>query len=102
MFILIAGEKNRPEYRKKVYDKWLRKLKPGVHQLIIHPSFMSEEFKEYVWRPYVLTGDHAYWTSSETRALADELGIVFIGLKELQRLQANNWNLPTDSVLWGN
>lgn len=102
MFLLIAGEKNKPEYRKKVYDKWLRNLKPGVHQLIIHPSFMSEEYAQFVWRPYILTGDHAYWSSPETKALADELGIIFIGFKQLQSLQAKNWKLPTDGVLWEN
>jgi hypothetical protein len=100
MFLLIAGEKYMPEYRKKVYDNWLRNLKPGVHQLIIHPSFMSEEYKQFVWRPYVLTGDRDYWTSSETKDLAGELGIIFIGFKELQRLQAKNWNLNTDGVIW--
>lgn len=93
MFLLITGEKYRSEYRKKVYDEWLRNLKPGVHQLIIHPSFMSEEYAQYVWRPYVLTGDHAYWSSPETKALAKELGIIFIGYKELQKLQAKNWKI---------
>ena len=100
MFLIIAGEKYMPEYRKKVYDNWLRNLNPGVHQLIIHPSFMSEEYKQFVWRPYVLTGDRDYWASSETKALASELGIIFIGFKELQRLQAKNWNLNTGGVIW--
>jgi predicted glycoside hydrolase/deacetylase ChbG (UPF0249 family) len=100
MFLLISGEKNNPAYRKKVYDRWLRNLKPGVHQMIVHPSFMSDEYEQYVWPPHVLTGDHAYWTSAETKALAEELGIVFIGLRELQKLQAKNWNLSTDGVVW--
>jgi len=59
---------------------------------------MSEEYKQYVWHPYVLTGDHAYWSSPETKALADELGIIFIGYRELQKLQARNWGLKTDGV----
>jgi hypothetical protein len=83
---------------KKVYDDWLRNLKPGVHHLIIHPSFMSKEYEQVVWRPYILTGDHAYWSSSETKVLAKELGIIFIGYRELQRLQAKNWGLDTDGV----
>ena len=33
---------------------------------------MSEEYEQYVWHPYVLTGDHAYWSSSETKALAGQ------------------------------
>ena len=98
MYFLILGEKYFPWHRKKVYDDWLRELKPGVHELIIHPSFMSEEYAQYVWHPYVLTGDHAYWSSPETKALADELGIFFIGYRELQKLQARNWGLKTDGV----
>jgi hypothetical protein len=101
MFLLIAGEKSHPEYRKKVYDQWLENLKPGVHQMIVHPSFMSDEYARFVWRPYVLTGDHAYWTSPETKALADERGILFIGYRKLQKLQANNWGLASDGVVWG-
>ena len=99
MYLLISGEKNNPEYRKKVYDNWLRGLKPGVHQMIVHPSFMSDEYKQHVWHPHVLTGDYAYWTSQETKSLAEKLGIIFIGYKELQKLQAKNWNLPDDSIM---
>jgi hypothetical protein len=36
-------------------------------------------------------GDYAYWTRPETVALAKELGITFIGYRELQMLQATNW-----------
>jgi len=96
MFLLISGEKNKPEYRKKVYDNWLRDLKPGVHQMIVHPSFMSDEYEQHVWHPHVLTGDYAYWTSQETKSLAEKLGIIFIGYRELQKLQAKNWTAPTD------
>ena len=98
MYLLILGDKYFPWHRKKVYDDWLRNLKPGVHELIIHPSFMSEEYEQYVWHPYVLTGDHDYWSSPETKALANELGIIFIGYRELQKLQARNWGLKTDGV----
>jgi len=98
MYLLIMGEKYFPWHRNKVYDDWLRDLKPGVHQLIIHPSFMSKKYEQVVWRPYILTGDHAYWSSPETKALADELGIIFIGYRELQQLQAKNWSLKSDGV----
>ena len=33
----------------------------------------------------------AAWTSAETEGLADELGITFIGFRELQELQARIW-----------
>ena len=70
--------------------------------MIVHPSFMSDEYRQYVWLPHVLTGDHAYWTSTETKALAEELGIIFVGLRELQKLQAKKWNLSTDGAVWEN
>ena len=91
MYLLIAGEKYFPWNRKKMYHRFLRNLKPGVHELIIHPSFMSKEYERYVWRPYVLTEDHAYWTSPDTKALINKLGIILIGYRELQKLQAKNW-----------
>jgi len=62
---------------------------------------MSEEYAQHVWHPYVLTGDYAYWTSQETKALAEELGIIFVGFKELQKLQARNWNLSAKSPILG-
>jgi len=98
MYLLISGEKKTPEYRKKVYDNWLRGLKPGVHQMIVHPSFMSEEYEQHVWHPHILTGDYAYWTGKETKSLAEKLGIKFIGYRDLQKLQAKNWNLQNDSL----
>jgi hypothetical protein len=45
-------------------------------------------------------GDYKYWSSPETKALSEELGIIFIGYRELQKLQAKNWKLSTDSVIW--
>jgi len=100
MFFILYGEGSQPEIRKKVYDNWLKKLKPGVHELIIHPSLMSEEWANILWGPnsYIRLGDYKYWTSPETMDLANELGIIFIGYRELQKLQAKNWGLETDSV----
>jgi predicted phosphohydrolase len=63
---------------------------------------MSADYKQYVWHPYVLTGDHDYWSSSETKALANELGIIFIGYRELQKLQARNWGFNTNSLNFKN
>ncbi len=100
MFMILYGEGSQREIRKKIYDNWLRKLKPGVHELLIHPSLMGEEWSNILGRPnsYIRLGDYKYWTSPETLDLADELGIVFIGYRELQKLQAKNWGLETDSV----
>jgi hypothetical protein len=61
---------------------------------------MGEEWADILGRPnsYIRLGDYKYWTSPETLNLADELGIIFIGYRELQKLQAKNWGLETDSV----
>ncbi|MBC2733768.1 MAG: ChbG/HpnK family deacetylase [Desulfobacteraceae bacterium] len=91
MYLLIVGEEYFPWHRKRLYDRFLRNLKPGVHELIIHPSFMSNEYEQYVWRPYILTADYAYWTSPDTKVLIDKLGITLIGYRALRRLQAKNW-----------
>ena len=100
MFLILYGEGSQLEIRKKVYDNWFRKLKPGVHELLIHPSLMGEEWANILGRPnsYLRLGDYKYWTSPETMDLANELGIIFIGYRELQKLQAKNWGLETDSV----
>ena len=47
---------------------------------------------------YIRYGDYEYWMSPETKPSADELGIIFIGYRELQKLQAKNWGLEPDSV----
>jgi hypothetical protein len=100
MFLILYGERRHPEIRKKVYDNWLRNLKSGTHELLIHPSLMGEEWANILGHPdsYIRFGDYEYWTSPETKALADELGIIFIGYRELQKLQAKNWGLEVDSV----
>ncbi len=92
MFLILYGEGRRPEIRKNVYDHWLRNLKPGVHELLIHPSLMGQKWADILGRPnsYIRSGDYRYWTSPATKALADELGVIFVGYRALQKLQAKN------------
>jgi hypothetical protein len=88
----LFGERQDPSIRKAVYDDWMCGLKPGVHLLLTHISRMSEEYASKIpGGQGFRAGDLAYWTSPETAALADELGITFIGYRELQRLQARVW-----------
>ena len=102
LFFKLIGEKYDRNIRKRVYDNWLKELQPGVHELVIHPSYMSSEWSEIIggFNSYLRLGDYKYWSDPETKALADSLGIIFIGYRELQRLQAKNWNLSTDGVVW--
>jgi len=102
MFFKLYGERINPQIRKMVYDNWLRELQPGVHEIVIHSSFMNSEWADIVGscNSYMRFGDYKYWSSPETKALSEELGIIFIGYRELQKLQAKNWKLSTDSVIW--
>jgi hypothetical protein len=82
-----------PSIRTKVYDDWMRKLQPGVHLLLTHIARGTPDYRQKIDGAYYREGDHAYWTQPETKALARQLGITFIGYRELQRAQAANWGL---------
>jgi predicted glycoside hydrolase/deacetylase ChbG (UPF0249 family) len=100
MFFRLYGEKYNPDIRKKVYDNWLRELQPGVHELVIHPSYMSSEWSEIIgdFNSYMRYGDYKYWSDPETKALAEKLGIIFIGYRELQLLQAKKMGIKLDGL----
>ena len=100
MFFVLYGEKSNPDIRKRVYDNWLKELQPGVHELVIHPSYMSSQWSSIVgnFNSYLRLGDYKYWSDPGTKALAEKLGIIFIGYRELQLLQAKNWGIKTGSV----
>lgn len=82
-----------PSIRTKAYDQWMRSLKAGVHLLLTHMARDTQDLKSTIPMAHFRVGDHAYWTRPKTQALADELGIIFIGYRELQDLQAKHWNL---------
>ncbi|NNK84402.1 MAG: ChbG/HpnK family deacetylase, partial [Desulfobacterales bacterium] len=92
MFFVLYGEKSNPDVRKRVYDNWLKELQPGVHEVVIHPSYMSSQWSSIVgnFNSYLRKGDYKYWSDPETKALAEKLGIIFIGYRELQLLQTKN------------
>lgn len=82
-----------PGIRKRAYDNWMRRLKPGVHLLLTHIARVSDDYRSMIQGAYFRQGDYTYWTSTEAASLAEELGITFIGYRELQELQATNWDL---------
>jgi predicted glycoside hydrolase/deacetylase ChbG (UPF0249 family) len=89
----LIGDDVDPSIRFKVYDDWLRGLEPGVHRVLTHIARMSDGYRSKIFGAWFRQGDYDYWTRPETRALADELGITFIGYRELQRVQGENWGL---------
>ena len=92
----LEDEANDPDIRKQEYYRWMKSLQPGVHEIIIHAAHVTDALGAVVEMPYIRSGDYDVWTSAETKKLADELGIKFIGYRELQQLQARNWGLPVN------
>jgi predicted glycoside hydrolase/deacetylase ChbG (UPF0249 family) len=87
----VYGDQHHPEIRHQVHADWLRKLGPGVHQVMTHIARVSEDYASMIRRAYFRAGDLACWTSPEMADLAWELGITFIGYREIQRLQSARW-----------
>ena len=102
MFFKLHGERSFPGVRKKVYDSWLKNLQPGVHELVIHPSRMSSEWSQIIgdFNSYMRLGDYEYWKDPETKALAEKLGIIFIGYRELQLLQSKKMGISTEGLIY--
>jgi predicted glycoside hydrolase/deacetylase ChbG (UPF0249 family) len=91
----VIGEEIDPGIRKRVYDDWLRNLKPGLHQVMTHIARMTEDFASKVRGAHFRYGDYLYWNDPETKEFAEKLGITFIGYRELQRLQSASWRSGT-------
>lgn len=91
-------EKQRPHPIMALHGKrflWLRELRPGVHELVIHPSRMGPDWAGIVgdFNAMFRLGDYQYWSDPQTRALAEELGIIFTGYRELQELQGRKMGI---------
>ena len=61
---------------------------------------MSSEWSEIIgdFNSYMRFGDYKYWSDPETKALAEKLGIIFIGYRELQILQAKKMGIKIDDL----
>jgi predicted glycoside hydrolase/deacetylase ChbG (UPF0249 family) len=88
----VLGDQHHPEIRHRVYVDWLRGLGPGVHQLMAHIARVSDDYASRIDGAFFRAGDFACWTSSEMLALARELGIIFVGYREIQQLQVRRWS----------
>jgi predicted glycoside hydrolase/deacetylase ChbG (UPF0249 family) len=75
--------------RKRMYHEYLRSLKPGVHNVKLHIAFNTENLQQIMGTNHAAIRqiDHEVWTSDDTRRIASDLGISFIGFRPLQRLQ---------------
>jgi chitin disaccharide deacetylase len=77
------------ESRKMLYYTHLRFLKPGVHNIKVHTALNTPELSSIMGEHHaaVRQNDFDVWSSAETRKLAEDLGIIFIGFRPLQKLQ---------------
>jgi predicted glycoside hydrolase/deacetylase ChbG (UPF0249 family) len=88
----VFGDQRYPEIRQRVYADWLRGLGPGVHQVMTHIARVSDDYASKINGAYFRAGDLACWTSAKVRAMADELGITFLGYREIYDAQLQRWD----------
>ena len=85
----IGGHNLSPDFWKAKYHDHLRSLKPGVHIIKVHIASRTKELQNITGMrdSSIRQIDYDVWTSDDTRKLAEELGIIFIGYRPLQQLQ---------------
>jgi len=85
----MEGSNQSLDFRKGLYYEYLRSLKQGIHNIKIHTAFKTEELQDIMGTHYssIRQVDYEVWSSDETKELAEELGIIFIGYRPLQQLQ---------------
>jgi chitin disaccharide deacetylase len=85
----LSGSNQTLDFRKNKYFKHLCSLKPGVHNIKVHIAPASKEIESLMGLhdSSIRQIDYEVWTSEETKRIAQELGIVFIGYRPLQLLQ---------------
>lgn len=91
---MLGGEDQSLEFRKAKYHDHLRSLKPGVHNIQVHIAFHTKEMECIMGLhdSSIRQIDYDVWTSNDTKILAEELGIIFINFRPLQKLQERLMN----------
>ncbi|GKU79234.1 carbohydrate deacetylase [Paenibacillus sp. L3-i20] len=67
-------------------------LKPGVTELIIHPSLLTEEFQAFHREPAKRNMEHDIFRDPEIMNVLKDAGIKLIHWRELQKLQQERTN----------
>lgn len=86
---MMGGQNQSLDFRKAKYHEYLRLLKPGVHNIKVHVAFKTKELQNIMGEhdTSIRQIDYDVWCSDDTKQLAKELGIFFIGFRPLQQLQ---------------
>ena len=84
----MGGQNLSLDFWKAKYHDHLRSLKPGVHIIKVHIAFQTKELQNITGMhdSSIRQMDYDVWTSDDTKKLAEELGIIFIGYRPLQQL----------------
>jgi len=83
------------ETRKAFWMRILRELKPGVTELYIHASTLTEEAKAITNSWAERAEDYRIFTSDpEVKGLLKDLGIIRIGYRALRDLQRGTYRKP--------
>ena len=92
----MGGQNQSIEFRKAKYYEHLLSLKPGVHNIKVHIAFQTKELQNIMGKHYssIRQIDYEVWSSDDTKKLAEELGIIFIGFRPLQQLQEKLMKKP--------
>lgn len=85
----MGGQNQSIDFRKAKYYEHLRSLKPGVHNIKVHIAFHTEDLENIMGNHHssIRQIDYDVWSSDDTKKIAEELGIIFIGFRPLQKLQ---------------
>ena len=78
---------NSPEERRASYEQFLRALRPGVNQLIIHCGYDDAELQAVTSSASRRDGDRRIFSDPETATLLEELHIRVISWKEFRKLR---------------
>jgi chitin disaccharide deacetylase len=82
----FVGPKSPEEVPAHMEDL-LKQLKPGVHEIYIHPNILGPESESITGSAKMRDAEYRWVTAPETRELIDRLGIKLIGYRALRDLQ---------------
>ena len=78
-----AGGAADPEKRKAAYNAALRGLRPGVHQIILHPAALGPELRAATGTAVQRDLDYRIFSDPSTVQLIRDLGIQLVGWKDV-------------------
>ncbi len=71
------------EGRRQAYHETLRKLKPGITQMILHPGVLNDELSAATGSARNRDADYRVFLEPETQKLMKELGIALVGWQDV-------------------